>query len=78
MRNVNEKAKIEAIQDECMNALNNYTKTTLMTPAKFGRVLLLVSELRKVSSRMIEELFFKKILGTRSVENLLVDIFKTC
>jgi len=78
VRNVNEKAKIEAIQDECMNALNNYTKTTLMTPAKFGRVLLLVSELRKVSSRMIEELFFKKILGTSSVENLLVDIFKTC
>jgi hypothetical protein len=79
IKELREKIKVDAIQEECLNALLNHTKTNYASTIRHGRLLLLISELRKFSSKLIEDLFFKHILGNNTtIDNLLFDIFKSC
>lgn len=57
--------------------LGEYIRTTYPNQvARFGRLLLLLPALRRVSALAIEELFFKKTIGTVPIERLLSDMFK--
>jgi hypothetical protein len=78
IKELREKIKVDAIQEECLNALLNHTKTNYATTIRYARLLLLIGEIKKFSSKFIEELFFKHFLGNNTIENLLFDIFKSC
>ncbi|EDO38323.1 predicted protein, partial [Nematostella vectensis] len=69
--------QIETTQDQAQLMLGEYIRSTYPTQvARFGRLLLLLPALRRVSALAIEELFFKKTIGTVPIERLLSDMFK--
>lgn len=76
LKGIQDKAKVEAIQEEYLHSLNVYASK--LGPNRFGKLLLLLSNTRRFSSKLIEDLFFKHILGTNSIDNLLIEILKNC
>ncbi|XP_031565264.1 nuclear receptor subfamily 2 group E member 1-like [Actinia tenebrosa] len=69
--------QIEATQDQAQLMLGEYIRTSYPSQvARFGRLLLLLPALRRVSALAIEELFFKKTIGSVPIERLLSDMFK--
>jgi hypothetical protein len=69
--------QIEATQDQAQLMLGEYIRSNYPNQvARFGRLLLLLPALRRISAVAIEELFFKKTIGTVPIERLLSDMFK--
>lgn len=69
--------QIETVQDQAQRMLGEYTRTQYPQQiARFGRLLLLLPTLRRVSATAIKELFFKKTIGTVPIERLLSDMFQ--
>ncbi|KAL3882553.1 hypothetical protein ACJMK2_028888 [Sinanodonta woodiana] len=69
---------VATLQDQAQLTLNKYIHTTYPTqPFRFGKLLLLLPTLRAISGATIEELFFKKTIGSIPIERLLVDMFKS-
>jgi nuclear receptor subfamily 2 group E protein 1 len=58
--------------------LSKYDATAYPSqPFRFGKSLLMLPALRAVSSRTIEEVFFKKTIGSISIERVIVDMYKS-
>ncbi|KAJ7363467.1 hypothetical protein OS493_009622 [Desmophyllum pertusum] len=69
--------QVESTQDQAQLMLGEYVRSQCPTQlARFGRLLLLLPALRRISAKEIEELFFKKTIGTVPIERLLSDMFK--
>ncbi|PFX22931.1 Photoreceptor-specific nuclear receptor [Stylophora pistillata] len=69
--------QVESTQDQAQLMLGEYVRAQCPTQlARFGRLLLLLPTLRRISAKEIEELFFKKTIGTVPIERLLSDMFK--
>jgi len=67
---------ITAFQDQTQLALSKYVATAYPNqPYRFGHLLLLLPALRSVSSQTIEELFFKKSIGSASVDKLVMQMY---
>ncbi|XP_038653585.1 LOW QUALITY PROTEIN: nuclear receptor subfamily 0 group B member 2-like [Scyliorhinus canicula] len=71
-------AYIEGLQREAQRALHQ-----LLVPlppresSRFARILLTVSALKTISTSLITELFFRPVIGTGSMEELLLDMLYT-
>ena len=66
--------KIEVLQEQAQNILNEYIKNTCQSAevtVRFGRLLLAVSLLKMVRATTIENLFFRETVGDTSVMRLL-------
>ncbi|XP_057662882.1 nuclear receptor subfamily 2 group E member 1 isoform X1 [Diorhabda carinulata] len=75
---LNEPSKIAAIQDETQLTLNKYiTSTHPGQPLRFGKLLLLLPTLKKVTGETIEELFFRKSIGNIPIQRILSDMYKS-
>lgn len=46
-------------------------------PARFGKLLLLLPEIKHVTAKTLEEMLFQQSMGTFSFETLLADLFKS-
>ena len=69
--------QVESTQDQAQLMLGEYVRAQCPNQlARFGRLLLLLPGLRRISAKEIEELFFKKTIGTVPIERLLSDMFK--
>ena len=69
--------QVESTQDQAQLMLGEYVRAQCPTQlARFGRLLLLLPALRRISAKEIEDLFFKKTIGTVPIERLLSDMFK--
>lgn len=69
--------QVESTQDQAQLMLGEYVRAQCPTQlARFGRLLLLLPTLRRISAKEIEDLFFKKTIGTVPIERLLSDMFK--
>ncbi|CAB4063182.1 NR2E3 [Lepeophtheirus salmonis] len=77
-------ALVENLQDQALVMLNNHVETTLpgggggrgqLSSSRFGRLLLLLSNLRQSNSFKIEKLYFDRIIGNAKMEKLLCDIY---
>lgn len=69
--------EIQIIQDQVQAAFNNYINSVHpMQPLRFGKLLLFLPALRNVSNNTIEELFFRKTIGSLTMDRLLSDIYK--
>jgi nuclear receptor subfamily 2 group E protein 1 len=69
---------VASLQDQAQLTLSKYIQTAYPTqPFRFGKLLLLLPTLRAINPATIEQLFFKKTIGTIPIERLLVDMFKS-
>lgn len=69
--------QVESTQDQAQLMLGEYVRAQCPTQlARFGRLLLLLPALRRISTKEIEELFFKKTIGAVPIERLLSDMMK--
>ncbi|XP_013785406.1 photoreceptor-specific nuclear receptor-like [Limulus polyphemus] len=68
--------QVELLQDQTQLMLHEYVLTK-QPPSKvrFGKLLLVLSVVRRISSHAIEEAFFRKTIGNIPIERLLCDMF---
>ncbi|XP_063873082.1 nuclear receptor subfamily 2 group E member 1-like [Scylla paramamosain] len=68
---------VAALQDQAQLTLNKYITTAYPTqPFRFGKLLLLLPSLRAVGARTIEELFFRRTIGSIPIERIICDMYK--
>ncbi|KAJ8026902.1 Photoreceptor-specific nuclear receptor [Holothuria leucospilota] len=68
---------VESFQDQAQVMLNDYERyANISRPMRFGRLLLSLPALRGVSSKFLENLFFKQTIGNIPIERLLSDMFQ--
>merc|ERR1739846_147138 len=66
---------IEQLQEKSQCALEEYCRTQYPNqPTRFGRLLLRLPSLRTVSSSVIEQLFFVRLVGKTPIETLIRDM----
>lgn len=66
---------IESLQEKSQCALEEYCRTQYPNqPTRFGKLLLRLPSLRTVSSQVIEQLFFVRLVGKTPIENLIRDM----
>ncbi|KAG5889505.1 hypothetical protein JTB14_013817 [Gonioctena quinquepunctata] len=68
-------AHIESIQEKSQCALEEYCRSQYPNqPTRFGKLLLRLPSLRTVSSSVIEQLFFVRLVGKTPIETLIRDM----
>merc|ERR1712021_231110 len=66
---------IEQLQEKSQCALEEYCRTQYANqPTRFGRLLLRLPSLRTVSSQVIEQVFFLRLVGKTPIETLIRDM----
>ena len=76
-KELRDQASIAALQDQAQLTLSKYISSAYPTqPSRFGKLLLLLPSLKTVASKSIEELFFKKTIGTIPIERIICDMYK--
>lgn len=64
--------QIEILQDTSQSSLEQYIRTQYSSqPTRFGKLLLMLSSLRKVEPAVIEQLFFADVLRGASMGDVL-------
>ncbi|KAG9331941.1 hypothetical protein JZ751_016341 [Albula glossodonta] len=67
---------IHGLQRESHQALNEYVKMIHREdPARFAKLLIALSMLRSINANVVAELFFRPVIGTVNMEELLLDMF---
>ncbi len=68
-------AHIESLQEKSQCALEEYVRSQYPNqPSRFGKLLLRLPSLRTVSSSVIEQLFFVRLVGKSPIETLIRDM----
>lgn len=66
---------IEQLQEKSQCALEEYCRSHYPNqPTRFGKLLLRLPSLRTVSSSVIEQLFFVRLVGKTPIETLIRDM----
>lgn len=64
--------QIEVLQDTSQSSLEQYIKSQYSNqPTRFGKLLLMLSSLRKIEPAIIEQLFFSEVLRGASMGDVL-------
>lgn len=64
--------QIEILQDTSQSSLEQYIRTQYSSqPTRFGKLLLMLSSLRKIEPTVIEQLFFADVLRGASMGDVL-------
>nr|CAI5844194.1 unnamed protein product [Callosobruchus analis] len=70
--------RVANIQDDTQLALNKYISSVHSTqPLRFGKLLLLLPTLKKVSGETIEDLFFRKTIANIPIVRIICDMYKS-
>ncbi|KAK0137349.1 COUP transcription factor 2 [Merluccius polli] len=68
-------AHVDGLQEKSQCALEEYVRSQYPNqPARFGKLLLRLPSLRTVSSAVIEQLFFVRLVGKTPIETLIRDM----
>lgn len=68
-------AHVESLQEKSQCALEEYVRSQYPNqPNRFGKLLLRLPSLRTVSSSVIEQLFFVRLVGKTPIETLIRDM----
>jgi hypothetical protein len=71
-------ASVAAFQEQTHTTLRQYDATAYPTqPFRVNKSLLMLTALRAVSSQTIEDVFFKKTIGSISIERVIIDMYKS-
>ena len=69
---------VEQLQDQAQSMLGEYDRQTYPSQqVRFGRLLLMLPSLQALSSKCIEQMFFRGTLDNIPMERLLSDMFKS-
>lgn len=72
---LNDMNHVESIQEKSQCALEEYVRSQYPNqPTRFGKLLLRLPSLRTVSSQVIEQLFFVRLVGKTPIETLIRDM----
>ncbi|XP_013417773.1 nuclear receptor subfamily 2 group E member 1 [Lingula anatina] len=78
MKSLRDFHAVASLQDQAQLTLSKYIQTAYPTqPFRFGKLLLVLPQLRGISTKTIEELFFRKTIGSIPMERLLIDMYKS-
>lgn len=67
---------IQALQSEAHQALNEYVKVTHRRDStRFTKLFIALSMLRSINANVVAGLFFKPVIGTVSMNELLLEMF---
>uniref|UniRef100_A0A8C9LET7 NR LBD domain-containing protein n=1 Tax=Pavo cristatus TaxID=9049 RepID=A0A8C9LET7_PAVCR len=70
---LSEPGHVEAVQERSQRALEEYERGRHPAqPGRFGRLLLRLPALRRVSAAAIEQLFFVRLVGKTPIETLIL------
>nr|WCS71185.1 tailless [Pardosa pseudoannulata] len=76
-RSAREIQALSSLQDQAQMGLGNYIMTTYpMHMNRFAKLLVLLSHIKNISNNTIEELFFRKSIGSITMEKLVADLYK--
>ncbi|KAK3601017.1 hypothetical protein CHS0354_008127 [Potamilus streckersoni] len=78
IKGLRDNLQVESLQDQAQLMLSGYS--SLHYPnnkARFGKLLLQLHSLRTISPRLIQDIFFRRAIGSIPIESLLCDIFKS-
>ncbi|XP_044757286.1 nuclear receptor subfamily 2 group E member 1 [Coccinella septempunctata] len=77
LNNLLERQRILQLQDEHLTNLNGYISATHMEqPLRFTKLMLILPHMKKVSNFTIEELFFRKTIGSIPIVNIICDMYR--
>ncbi|EDO42315.1 predicted protein [Nematostella vectensis] len=75
---INQPRQVEVLQDTSQSSLEQYIRSQYPSqPTRFGKLLLMLSSLRKVESTVIEQLFFADVLRGASMGEVLKKMLTT-
>ncbi|XP_034245182.1 nuclear receptor subfamily 2 group E member 1 [Thrips palmi] len=67
---------VAALQDQAQLMLSKYTSAARPDqPCRFGKLLLLLPELRKVPANAIEDLFFRRTIGSIPIQGIICNMY---
>ena len=70
--------QVENLQDQALAMLRNHIESSSPSnTTRFGRLLMLLANLRFSNAQRIEKTFFEKIIGNAKMEKLLCDMFQS-
>ena len=77
VKELRDQAAINALQDQAHSTLSKYIASAYPNqPTRFGKLLLLLPSLKSVSAKGVEEVFFKRTIGSIPLEKIICDMFK--
>ena len=69
---------VESCQDQAQVMLGDHTRHNFRDQKqRFGKLILLLPALRGISTKTLEDVFFRQTIGPVSIETLLADLFKS-
>lgn len=78
MKSLRDIHTVANLQDQAQLTLSKYIQTTYPSqPFRFGKLLLTLPTLKTIRADTIEELFFRKTIGSIPIERLLIDMYKS-
>ncbi|XP_057290632.1 protein dissatisfaction-like [Hydractinia symbiolongicarpus] len=73
---LNNSTPVSVLRDRCQITLSEYTARKCSDqPGRFGRILLTLGRIQKISPKLIEAVFFKKEIGDIPMETLVRNMF---
>ena len=76
--NLKDTVMIEQLQEKSQCALEEYCRNQYPNqPTRFGKLLLRLPSLRAVSSSVIEQLFFVRLVGKTPIATLIQDMLRS-
>ena len=77
-RGLREAQRVESVQDESQLVLCDVTRARQpIQRVRFGKLLLALPHVKAIDSKCIEEIFFRRTIGSVPIERLLCDMFKS-
>ena len=71
-KTLREKSKVEFFRDQAQVVLAQYENVVHPeSPARFGKLLLTMPSLKRISGEDLEELFFRRTLGNVQIDKIL-------
>lgn len=69
--------QVQAIQNKTRNALEEYIRLyKAQAPSRFGQLLIKLTSVGSVDPKMLERVFFNKLIGGASINSLVDDILR--
>ena len=77
MRGLKDTEQVESLQDQAQIMLASQIRLKQAAhPIRFGRLLLMLPLLRLVPAERVASLYFRRVIGSTSMEKVLGDMFK--
>ncbi len=78
MKSLQDLSSVNTLQDQAQLTLSKYIQTSYPSqPFRFGKLLLMLPGLKAINPNTIEEIFFRKTIGSIPIDRLLVDMYKS-